>query len=55
MRTTFSTGRHARISKAGRSQLGATAAGDHTSGTPVTNFKRSTQLYRLAMSHNPRP
>lgn len=25
---------------------------DHTSGTPVTNFKRSTKLYELAMSYN---
>jgi hypothetical protein len=30
--------------------LGRLAARDHTSGTPVTNFKRSTKLYRLAMS-----
>jgi hypothetical protein len=27
-------------------------ASDHTSGTPVTNFKRSTKLYKLAMSYN---
>jgi hypothetical protein len=27
-------------------------ARDHTSGDPVTNFKRTTRLYRLAMSHN---
>jgi Excalibur calcium-binding domain len=33
---------------------GAAAVGarDYTSGTPVTNFKRSTKLYRLAMSYN---
>ena len=27
-------------------------AHDATSGTPVTNFKRSTTLYNLAMSYN---
>jgi Excalibur calcium-binding domain len=27
-------------------------ARDHTSGTPVTNFKRSTKLYKVAMSYN---
>jgi excalibur calcium-binding domain-containing protein len=27
-------------------------ARDHTSGTPVTTFKRSTKLYKLAMSYN---
>jgi excalibur calcium-binding domain-containing protein len=32
--------------------LGRLGARDHTSGTPVTNFKRSTKLYRLAMSYN---
>ena len=32
--------------------LGGNGARDHTSGTPVTNFKRSTKLYKLAMSHN---
>jgi hypothetical protein len=32
--------------------LGKVGARDHTSGTPVTNFKRSTKLYRLAMSYN---
>ena len=32
--------------------LGKLGARDHTSGTPVTNFKRSTKLYRLAMSYN---
>jgi hypothetical protein len=32
--------------------LGKLGARDHTSGTPVTNFKRSTRLYRLAMSYN---
>jgi hypothetical protein len=32
--------------------LGKLGARDHTSGTPVTNFKRSTRLYKLAMSYN---
>lgn len=32
--------------------LGKKGARDRTSGTPVTNFKRSTKLYNLAMSHN---
>ena len=32
--------------------LGKVGARDHTSGTPVTNFKRSTKLYKLAMSYN---
>jgi hypothetical protein len=32
--------------------VGRNNARDHTSGTPVTNFKRSTKLYRLAMSYN---
>jgi hypothetical protein len=32
--------------------LGKVGARDRTSGTPVTNFKRSTRLYRLAMSYN---
>jgi Excalibur calcium-binding domain len=32
--------------------IGKVGARDHTSGTPVTNFKRSTRIYRLAMSHN---
>jgi hypothetical protein len=32
--------------------LGKLGARDHTSGTPVTNFKRSTTLYKLAMSYN---
>ena len=33
--------------------LGRVAARDHTSGTPA-NFKRSTKLYKLAMSYNNR-
>jgi hypothetical protein len=32
--------------------LGKKGARDRTSDTPVTNFKRSTKLYNLAMSHN---
>jgi hypothetical protein len=34
--------------------LGKAKARDKTSGTPVTNFKRSTKLYKLAMSYNGR-
>jgi hypothetical protein len=32
--------------------LGRAGARDHTTGTPVTSFKRSTKLYKLAMSYN---
>ena len=32
--------------------VGKLRARDRTSGTPVTNFKRSTRLYNLAMSYN---
>jgi hypothetical protein len=32
--------------------LGRIGARDHTSATPVTTFKRSTKLYKLAMSYN---
>jgi Excalibur calcium-binding domain len=32
--------------------LGKAGARDKTSGVPVTTFKRSTRLYRLAMSYN---
>jgi hypothetical protein len=32
--------------------IGKMGARDRTSGTPVTNFKRSTKLYNLAMSYN---
>lgn len=32
--------------------VGKAGARDQTSGTPVTNFKRSTRLYNLAMSYN---
>ncbi len=34
--------------------LGRLGARDHTSGIPVRNFKRSTRLYKLAMSYNRR-
>jgi Excalibur calcium-binding domain len=32
--------------------LGKAGARDKTSGTPVTNFKRSTKLYKKAISFN---
>jgi hypothetical protein len=32
--------------------LGRAGAKDKTSGTPVTTFKRSTKLYKLAISYN---
>src|SRR4051794_36397543 len=32
--------------------VGRTHAHDHTSATPVTNFRHSTRLYRIAMNHN---
>jgi Excalibur calcium-binding domain len=32
--------------------LGKVGAHDKTSGEPVTNFYRSTRLYRVAMSYN---
>ena len=33
--------------------VGRRSAHDHvTSGTPVTNFKHSNRLYRIAMNHN---
>ena len=32
--------------------VGRANAHDKTTGTPVTNFKRSTRLYNVAMSHN---
>lgn len=32
--------------------LGRAGARDRTSDTPVTNFRRSTKLYNLAMSYN---
>jgi hypothetical protein len=32
--------------------VGRVGAHDKTSGTPVTNFKRSTFLYRTAMRYN---
>jgi Excalibur calcium-binding domain len=32
--------------------VGMLRAHDRTTGTPVTNFRRSTRLYRIAMSYN---
>ncbi len=32
--------------------VGRKKAHDKTSGTPVTNFKRSTKIYKKAMAHN---
>jgi len=32
--------------------VGMRSAHDKTTGTPVTNFKRSDRLYRAAMNHN---
>ena len=32
--------------------VGRRGAHDHTTGDPVTNFKRSNRLYRIAMNHN---
>ncbi len=32
--------------------VGKLTARDRTSGTPVTNFRRSTRIYNIAMSHN---
>jgi hypothetical protein len=32
--------------------LGRLGARDQTSGTPVTTFRRSTRIHRLAMSYN---
>jgi hypothetical protein len=32
--------------------VGKAKARDRTTGTPVTNFKRSTKLYKKAMSYN---
>jgi hypothetical protein len=34
--------------------VGRRFAHDHTSGTPVTNFYRSTRLYRIAIGYNKR-
>ena len=34
--------------------VGKRRAHDHTSGTPVTNFRRSTVLYNRAMRYNKR-
>jgi hypothetical protein len=32
--------------------VGKLGAHDKTTGTPVTTFKRSTRLYRIAISYN---
>lgn len=32
--------------------VGRRGAHDHTSGTPVTTFKRSNKIYRAAVNHN---
>ena len=32
--------------------VGRNHAHDHTSGVPVTNFKHSTRLYKIAMHYN---
>src|SRR3954449_12240438 len=32
--------------------VGRNHAHDHTSGVPVTNFRHSTRLYKLAMQYN---
>ncbi|WP_310964348.1 excalibur calcium-binding domain-containing protein [Nocardioides terrisoli] len=32
--------------------VGRAHAHDHTSGTPVRNFKHSTKIYKVAMRHN---
>jgi hypothetical protein len=32
--------------------IGKATARDHTAGRPVTTFKRSNRLYRIAMSYN---
>jgi hypothetical protein len=32
--------------------VGKLTARDRTSGTPVTNFRRSNRIYRIAMSYN---
>jgi hypothetical protein len=32
--------------------VGRRGAHDQTSGTPVTNFKRSTRIYKRAINHN---
>jgi len=32
--------------------VGRRHAHDHTTGTPVTNFRHSNRLYRRAMNHN---
>lgn len=36
-----------------RHGVGRRHAHDQTSGDPVTNFKRSTRIYKRAIAHNP--
>jgi len=40
------------VHKTYRHGVGMRSAHDKTTGTPVTNFKRSDRLYRAAMNHN---
>lgn len=41
-----------RVNKTYPHGVGRVGARDHTSGTPVTTFKRSNSLYRTAMNNN---
>jgi hypothetical protein len=41
-----------RVNKTYPHGVGEVGARDHTSGTAVTNFKRSNALYRRAMNNN---
>jgi len=40
------------VNKRYRHGVGRNHAHDHTSGVPVTNFKHSTRLYKIAMHYN---
>jgi hypothetical protein len=40
------------LNKKYRHGVGRVGAHDKTTGTPVTNFRRSNRLYRIAMSYN---
>jgi hypothetical protein len=40
------------VNKTYRHGVGRLRARDKTTGVPVTNFRRSTQLYNLAMRYN---
>jgi hypothetical protein len=47
------TPRYVATRSLGRKQeIGRAKARDHTSGSPVTTFKRSDRLYRIAMSYH---